>query len=103
MTELKQIELDCFERGVLNMLFGEDYENNKMYRLATLTYGNQINDYISRFEALMEPLMLDNGLVNGAKLREIVGVKYPQYKELVPATNFRLMSLLNIVNSIIYH
>ena len=100
MTELKQMELDSFEKGLLEMLFGEDYENNKMYRLATLTYGNQINDYISRFEALMEPLMLDNGLVNGSKLREVVGIKYPQYKELIPASQFRLVSLLSIIQSI---
>jgi hypothetical protein len=82
------------------MVFGEDYENNNLYRLATLTYGNRINEYISQFEGIMRPLMLDSGLVDGNKLRQIVSIKYPQYADVVPAKNFRLTSLIDIIKSI---
>ena len=99
-NDIKQQELDQFEEELFKTIFGEDYENNNLYRLATLTYGNRINEYISQFEGIMRPLMLDSGLVDGTKLRAIVSIKYPQYVELIPATNFRLVSLLNIIQSI---
>ena len=100
MTDLKQLELDQFEDGLFALVFGEDYYSSSLYKMAVLTYGKQINGYISRFEALMEPLMLDSGLVDGHKLKQIVSVKYPQYAELIPAANFRLIALLDIVKSI---
>lgn len=97
----KQQELDQFEEELFKTIFGEDYENNNLYRLATLTYGNRINEYISQFEGIMRPLMLDSGLVNNVKLREIVNAKYPGYGFMVPNSDFRLNSLLKIVKSIL--
>lgn len=100
-NDIKQQELDQFEEELFKMVFGEDYENNNLYRLATLTYGNRINEYISQFEGIMRPLMLDSGLVNNVKLREIVNAKYPGYGFMVPNSDFRLNSLLKIVKSIL--
>lgn len=99
-NDIKQQELDLFEEEVFKVVFGEDYENNALYRLATITYGNKINDYISQFEGIMRPLMLDSGLVDGNKLRQIVSIKYPQYVDIVPARSFRLTSLIDIIKSI---
>lgn len=98
--DLQQQELDDFEVGLFKIVFGENYESNNLYKLATITYGSKINAYISEFEALIRPLMTDSGMINGEKLKQVVELKYPQHSNLIPSTNFRLVALLDIIKSI---
>lgn len=95
-----QKELDLFEMELFKLFFGQDYENNKTFKTAQVIYGNKINAYISRFEAFMRPLMLDSGLVDATKIKQLADVKFPEYANLLPKDNFRLVSVINIIKSI---
>lgn len=100
MTDNIQQELDLFEDEILKVIFGNGYQNNANYKMAITIYGNKINSYISRFEAFMRPLMLDSGLVDSAKLKQIVEIKYPNYSFLIPNNNFRLVNLIDVFKSL---
>lgn len=95
-----QKELDLFEMELFKLFFGQDYENNKIFKTVQIVYGNKINAYISRFEAFMRLLMLDSGLVDAAKIKQLADVKFPEYANLLPKDNFRLVSVINIIKSI---
>ena len=100
MTDNIQQELDLFEDEILKVIFGNGYQNNANYKMAITIYGNKINSYISRFEAFMSPLMLDSGLVDSTKLKQIVEIKYPNYSFLIPNNNFRLVNLIDVFKSL---
>lgn len=95
-----QKELDLFEMELFKLFFGQDYENNKRFKTVQVVYGTKINAYISRFEAFMRPLMLDSGLVDATKIKQLADVKFPEYANLLPKDNFRLVSVINIIKSI---
>ena len=95
-----QKELDLFEMELFKLFFGQDYENNKTFKTVQVVYGTKINAYISRFEAFMRPLMLNSGLVDATKIKQLADVKFPEYANLLPKDNFRLVSVINIIKSI---
>lgn len=101
MSDVIQQELDNFEKEFFTMLFGQNYENSNKFKLVSVMYGNKINDTISQFEAFARPLMLDNGLVDTSKVRQLVEIKYPQFVHLIPQQNFRLVDLLQIVRALL--
>lgn len=89
----KQIEMDAFEEIVLQVLFGENWRNNKILALVNASRPNLVQGFINKFEGVIDPFMNDNGNVNGRLLRTALQGKNSFLAELVPDREFRLTEI----------
>lgn len=89
----KQLELDRTEETVLRALFGEDYKNSSNFKLLEAFKPGMVQRYIDKFEAIITPFLNDDGSVNGYMLKQALGAKFPQVKDIVPDSNFMLSDL----------
>lgn len=88
-----QIELDALERAALSAVFGEDFQNSKSFRLVESFFPGRIQTYINKFEAFLKPFLDEEGLVDGAGLKEAVSIYYPEISEVIPGRKFRLSEI----------
>lgn len=96
-----QIEMDALENAVLTAVFGEAYQNSRAFKMAEAFFPGKIQGYINRFENLVKPFMNEDGTTDGAKLKQIVALEYPNLAGLVPSENFRLTELAEAVSNFI--
>ena len=96
MTNLIQMELDIVEEHLLTCLFQD--ANNPQINSTIKSYcaiiGKNpihiINDYITRFEHIIKPLMQENGQISGEKLSQLIAAKF---NKQIPLSNFRLIDV----------
>ena len=96
-----QLELDNFEKQVLNIIFGGDYENNTIFKFIKVVKPQIINDKIEKFETLVKPFMKENGMIDGVMLKGAINLKAPKYAQIVPEKDFLLSSILSDIKNII--
>lgn len=94
MNSLIQTELDMVEEYVLNCLFinAQNPQLNSFVKsylaMSGKTYADIVNNYINTFEAIAKPFLKDNGYVDGAKLSQLLKVKF---KKEFAIDDFRLI------------
>ena len=94
LVDVKQSELDLAEERLLTAVFGStDISTGAQWMLKFLNI--DINNYIQNFESMMKPLMLDNGKVDAALMKSIVSAKYPVLSNIIPASDFRLVEVVD--------
>ena len=77
-----QVEMDALERAVLQAVFGQDYENSKVFKMAEAFFPGRIQGYINRFEELVGPFMQEDGSTDGTRLKRALALKYPNWAHL---------------------
>lgn len=90
MVDRKQMELDVFEKGALELVFGKNYESNQKYMFVSKFFPDVIQKRIDTFEQFMRPLMNDDGQIDGAMLKSIAGGKLGSLKSVIPDKPFYL-------------
>lgn len=102
MSNEQQRELDTIEKQVLVCLFGSESIPDAT-GLVFGIMGINPNSIIKEFEALMLPIMNEDGSINGSLLKKVIGI-YPKYKKILqfvdlPEDNFFLSNkIYDIVN-----
>ena len=97
MTEdLKQNELDAFEKLVLVDLFGKEEVPSSINAILKLR-GIDLQQQVNKFEEIVKPLMTDKGYVDGCVLRDL----FPKYGEIVPDEPFRLIDVYQNVSDVV--
>lgn len=89
----KQIELDAFETIVLKSVFGENWQQSKAFLFLNAFKPGAVQNYINRFEAVVEPFMSENGAVNGYLLKTALQVQNSMLADIVPDREFRLTDI----------
>lgn len=100
LTDIKQVELDAFEKAVMRGIFGQE----TLPAWADLAFsfkGIDPQKYINRFEEVMRPFLKDNGLVNAESIKKLVAMKDPKWAALIPNEDFRLVDSAENVISLI--
>lgn len=97
----KQIELDAFEEIILQSVFGAEWRQSKTFQLLNAFKPNLVQNYINRFEAVVEPFMSENGAVNGYLLKTALQASNSNLAELVPDREFRLTDIARDVVKLI--
>ena len=96
MQSLKQNEMDMFEEHVLSCLFGDAHSPKVSGFIGTyLAFQGKnlegvINETITSFENFANPLLTDNGFVDGGKLSNLIEQLFG-YQVQIP--NFRLIDI----------
>lgn len=97
----KEIELDLFERTILESVFGKEYQSNYFFKIAEAYKPGVFQSYIDKFESVVKPFMVEDGSVDGARLKRVLEVAYPNIAQIVPGYNFRLSEVLQSVIQLI--
>lgn len=92
IEDLKQHELDVFEEAVLNDLWGGTKPTAKA-NVAMAFAGVDPQNVINGFEAVIKPIMTEQGLVKGSLLKDLISLKYPKVLNwmIIPEEEFRLI------------
>lgn len=104
MTNLQQNELDKIEKHILISLFGKESIPEPTAITFKLMNINP-NKYIQKFENFMQPLMKENGQIDGKILKKII--QFSKYKNIfesfsIPDTDFYLSDMcITILQKII--
>ena len=97
----KQIELDAFEEIILQSVFGAEWRQSKAFLFLNAFKPNLVQNYINRFEAVVEPFMSENGAVNGYLLKTALQASNSNLADLVPDREFRLTDIVRDVVKLI--
>lgn len=96
MEDIKQFELDTFEKKLMQQLFGSETLPQPIVFGLKMAKIN-IQDYIDIFEFWIKPMMDDKGMVDGTilnKLFEKINIDLKQYIT-IPQDKFRLVDIIN--------
>lgn len=97
----KQLEMDAIEEVVLQAVFGADWRGSKLFLLLNAYKPNLVQNYINRFESIVEPFMSESGTINGYLLRNALQGKHPTLAELIPDREFRLTDVAGEIIALI--
>ena len=89
----KQMELDAFEKSVLELAFGKDYQSNQKYMFVSKFFPEVIQSRIDSFEQFIKPFMTDDGQVDGQMLKSLAGPKFGTMNSVIPDRPFYLSDL----------
>jgi len=90
MADRKQMELDAFERSVLELVFGKDYQSNTNFLWVSKFFPGIIQKRIDSFEQFISPLMDNDGRVDGSLLKSLANGRLGQFKSIIPDQPFYL-------------
>lgn len=95
MNQWQQMELDVAEKKILILLFGQTTIPEQTAKILNCFKINP-NDYIKKFETKVEPILCDDGRVNGKLLASMMKVWKPELSDLIklPKDNFRLVDVI---------
>lgn len=99
-NNLIQIELDMAEEHILKCLFGDinNPQVNTTIKSFLALQGKSlvgtINEYIDKFEAIIKPMLKENGYIDGAKFSELLKIKLNQD---IPIQDFRIIELTRVL------
>lgn len=90
-VDIKQQELDMFEKQILTDLFGGYEAHHLVYKfgLFKLDLKPKVQKMIHDFESLIKPIMNEEGLVDTAKLKRYINEDIVN----IPDGNYRLMDI----------
>lgn len=97
----KQIELDAFETIILKSVFGDNWQQSKAFLFLNTFKPNVVQNYINRFETVVEPFMSENGAVNGYLLKTALQAQNSMLADIVPDREFRLTDIARDVIKLI--
>lgn len=103
MNQKQQSELDKIESKILILLFGSVAIPEKTSIALKMANVNP-NEYIQMFENFMQPILKEDGQVDGIMLKKLI--QFTKYKDVVnlfaiPDTDFFLSEIIeNIITSI---
>lgn len=101
MTTQQQNELDKIEEKILIILFGS-VKIPESTAIALRLANINPNVYINKLESLLQPVMLDDGKIDGSMLKKLVSVtKYRDILSVLTIPDCQFF-LSEIVNSLIY-
>ena len=89
----QQMELDAFEKSVLELAFGKDYQTNQKYMFVTKFFPEVIQKRIDSFEQFIRPFMTADGQVDGQMLKALAGPKFGTLNNVIPDKPFYLSDL----------
>lgn len=89
----QQSELDAFEASILTTLFGKPEIPPAVDLILTIKK-IKVQKIIDTFEDIMEPFLLENGLVDLEAFKKLVAFKYPKMLPFLPKENFRLIEIM---------
>lgn len=90
MVNRKQMELDAFEKSVLELAFGNNYQSNSSFMWISKFFPGIIQKRIDAFEQFIIPFMDDDGKIDGAMLKGVAGGKLGSLKSAIPDQPFYL-------------
>lgn len=99
-NNLIQTELDMAEEHIISCLFGDvnNPQVNSTIRSFLALQGKSvagvINEYIDKFEAIIKPMLKENGFIDGAKFSKLVKIKFNQD---INIQDFRIIELTRIL------
>lgn len=97
----KQIEMDAFEEIILQSVFGAEWRQSNAFKLLNAFKPNLVQNYINKFETVVEPFMSENGAVNGYLLKTALKANNSMIADLVPDREFRLTDIARDVVKLI--
>jgi hypothetical protein len=100
ITDLKQAELDIVEQKILTELFGGYNPENMVLKkgIFKINVAEDVQKYINMFEDLVKPFMNDQGLLNGAELKQYIDSKIAW---MLPNGNFRIGDVYDLIIPIV--
>lgn len=93
MIDRQQMELDAFEKSVLEVIFGKDYQSNPKFMWIGKFFPNVIQSRIDNFEQFIRPFMDNDGKIDGSLLKTIATDKMGSLKSIIPDKPFYLSDI----------
>lgn len=93
MTDRKQLELDAFEKSVLELIFGKNYETDQKFLWISKFFPDVIQKRIDSFEQFVGPLMDADGKIDGVLLKSVAAGRFGAFNSIIPNQPFYLSDL----------
>lgn len=90
MMSRKQMELDAFEKSVLELAFGKNYESNPKFMWISKFFPDVLQKRIDTFEQFIGPFMDDDGKIDGVLLKGLAKGKFGALETIIPSKPFYL-------------
>lgn len=101
MTDRKQMELDAFEKSILELAFGKNYENNMNYKWVQKFFPNVIQSRIDSFESFLSPFMDSDGRVDGEMLKTFATGRFGALESVIPNKPFYLSDISTSIKTML--
>lgn len=90
-VDIKQQELDFFEQQILTDMFGGFTPDKFVYKYGffKLDLTQKVQKAISKFEAMVKPVMDDNGYIDGKAIKQFINDDYLN----LPEGKYRLIDI----------
>lgn len=93
MTDRQQMELDAFEKSVLELVFGKNYESNPKFMWVSKFFPDVIQKRIDAFEQFISPFMDADGKIDGALLKNLATGRFGALESVIPNKPFYLSDI----------
>lgn len=90
MLDRKQMELDAFEKSILELAFGNNYQSNPSFMWVSKFFPGILQKRIDSFEQFISPFMDSDGKVDGAMLKSLANGRLGSLKTIIPDQPFYL-------------